>query len=64
MVIEYIFLLLISVTIILVPFTTKQGPIAMMGQSSPRLGMKVEKALVTGEGFFTRQGERKRWIRR
>ena len=64
MVIEYILLLLVSVIIILSPFMTQKGPVTMMGKSGPVLGMKVERALVTGHGFFERKGRKLDWRRR
>ena len=64
MVLEYMLLLLVSVIIILAPFVMGQGPVTMMGTSGPKLGMKVERALVTGNGFFERKGHRLDWKRR
>ena len=64
MVVEYMLLLLVSVIIILAPFMQGEGPVSMMGTSGPRLGMRVERALVTGEGFQQRRSTRLDWRRR
>lgn len=64
MLVEYLLLLAISVVIILAPFMSNKGPVTMMSKSAPNLAREVEKALVTGEGFFTRNGRRIDWQRR
>ena len=51
MIFEYILLLFASLIILLASFSASRGPVRMFKNSAPILGAKVEKRLMTGEGF-------------
>ena len=54
MVIEYILLLTMSAILLAVAFSPNKGPVAMFKESGPILAARVEKRIVTGQGFFKR----------
>ena len=65
MTVEYILLLAVSAVLILSDFVT-HGPLQMMNHNGARLGMQVERSLVTGGGFFVRESGdgNMDWVRR
>ena len=54
MVVEYILLLTMSAILLAAAFSPAKGPVAMFKDSGPVLAARMEKRLVTGQGFFKR----------
>ena len=59
MVVEYMLLLMISLIILTGAFGLTTGPIAMFKEKSPYLARKVEKNLMTGNGFYEKKVKQK-----
>lgn len=58
MVIEYILLLTMSAILLVASFSPAKGPVAMFKESGPVLAARMEKRLMTGQGFFKRDNGR------
>ena len=56
MAIEYILLLTMSAILLAASFSPARGPVAMFKESGPVLAARMEKRLMTGQGFFKRDG--------
>ena len=56
MVIEYMLLLTMSAILLAMSFSPAKGPVAMFRESGPVLAARLEKRIVTGQGFFERAG--------
>ena len=56
MVVEYILLLTMSAILLAAAFSPAKGPVAMFKESGPVLAARMEKRLITGQGFFKRDG--------
>ncbi|MCY4512160.1 MAG: hypothetical protein OXB86_00565 [Bdellovibrionales bacterium] len=54
MVIEYILLLTMSAILLAASFSPATGPVAMFKESGPVLAARLEKRIMTGQGFFKR----------
>ena len=56
MAIEYILLLTMSAILLAASFSPDRGPVAMFKESGPVLAARMEKRIMTGQGFFKRDG--------
>ena len=61
---EYLLLLLVSIALLVGSFANGNGPVAMFTTSAPVLATRVERQIITGEGFFEQAGEEISWKRR
>ena len=60
---EFVLLLGLYTAIILGAFLGESGPIQIFDKASPRLGVRVERDIATGTGFYKQNGSQRtlRW---
>lgn len=59
MTLEYVLLLFMFVTLLMTPLA--KGPIESFKSTAPKLGARVEKHLITGNGFKV-NGQEHKWV--
>ncbi len=54
MALEYVLLLSVSAILLVSSFGMNTGPVKMFSEASPMLAHRLERRIVTGNGFFVR----------